>query len=152
MDFCSSIGLRRVLLAIVSRLIFAICLAGCVAHDEIYITISDAAISPNTVVDVKGVLRDMGLEEIRPNPDYPREDLYFMSSDVALSHFNVLISPLNKKPWRLMVGVAGSSSFSEYQKLMYKKLVVNLQGKFGKQIVVADTHSSSGQELLRTQE
>lgn len=148
MDFRSCKWTRRVVFAIVSGLVFAVCLVGCVASDEADITILDVAISANTIVDVKDVLRDMGLEEVNPSPDYPREDLYFTSSDAAQDYFGVFMPPLHKKPWRLRVIVAGKSSFSEYQKQMYSKLVVNLQGRFGNQNVVADVHSSSGQKLL----
>lgn len=148
MDFCSCKWPWRVMFAIVSGLIFAVCLVGCVANDEANINILDAAISVNTIVEVQDVLKDMGLEEVRPSPDYPREDLYFASSDATNDHFNVFIPPLHKRPWKLRVIVAGSPSFSEYGKQMYNKLVVNLRGKFGNQNVIADVRSNSGQELL----
>ncbi|MEW6562429.1 MAG: hypothetical protein AB1400_04275 [Pseudomonadota bacterium] len=109
---------------------------------------SDTAISADALKEVKAILKQMGLDEIRSNTDSAREGLYFASSNNMNSHFNVFIPPLHQRPWKLKVVIAGNSHFSDYQMRMYNELVRNLDTRFGNQNVAADIHSNSGQKLL----
>jgi hypothetical protein len=143
MNFAFNEWLKRGSFQIITALVVTILLVGCTQGDEVNITLADEIISPNTISDVKNILISMSLIEIPPNPNYPNENLHFEGMGL-----NVFIPPQHKRPWKLDVLVVGESSFSDRHKQIYRKLVENLQKKFGMQSVIADSQSSSGEKML----